>query len=80
MLGNLAEVQTTDKPLSIGKKALEEAYSQWCFENSKEPNQNWLGRNLRAIMPKLEYNRSNKIYEGIYLLDLFRVGSRPPSP
>ena len=77
--GNLVGVEIVDKPLWIGKKDLEDAYSQWYNENNKEGNLNWLGRNLRAIMPKLEYNRSKKLYEGIYLLDLYRMGSRPPA-
>ena len=77
--GNLVGVEIVDKPLWIGKNALENAYVDWCIENGKEANLNWLGRNLRAVMPKLDYNRRKKSYDGIYLLDLYRMGSRQPA-
>ncbi len=74
--GNLNNVRFTDKPLSVRRSDLEKSYLDWCNGSSIEKrNEQWLYRNLKTILPKLETKRprlptgQETVYYGVGLAE-----------
>jgi len=55
--GNLDGVGITEDDVEIQSPQLEHTYKQWCLSHSVEPNFTWVGRSLRAMLPKLKTKR-----------------------
>jgi P4 family phage/plasmid primase-like protien len=51
--GNLDGVGLTEEPVEVNSAELEQVYKSWCLSHSFEPNFAWMGRSLRALLPKL---------------------------
>lgn len=51
--GNLDGVGIVEHDVKVNSADLEQAYKSWCLSHSYEPNFAWMGRSLRALLPKL---------------------------
>lgn len=55
--GNLTDVRTTTENIWITGDELRKAFARWCNDNGRMGSVNWIERNLRTLMPKLQNER-----------------------